>query len=105
MRQKSGPKKAPAEQGVKDIRRATCRQFSAEEKIGIVLEGCAGEHCRAVPVRGDRLVDVLLASGARRLVEDGRPVDRRNRLFQVEAVAESGFRQQSNFRIWRTADG
>ncbi|WP_166443696.1 hypothetical protein [Rhabdaerophilum calidifontis] len=39
MRQKSGPDKAPAEQVVKDIRRATRRQFSAEEKIRIVLEG------------------------------------------------------------------
>ena len=38
MRQKSGPEKAPAEQVVKDIRRATRRQFSAEEKIRIVLE-------------------------------------------------------------------
>jgi hypothetical protein len=38
MRQKSGPEQAPAEQVVKDIRRATRRQFSAEEKIRIVLE-------------------------------------------------------------------
>jgi len=39
MRQKSGPEKAPAEQVVKDVRRATRRPFSAEEKIRIVLEG------------------------------------------------------------------
>jgi len=32
----SGPEKVPAEQVVKDIRRATRRQFSAEEKIRIV---------------------------------------------------------------------
>lgn len=44
MRQKSGPEKAPAEQVVKDIRRATRRQFSAEEKIRIVLEGVCGEE-------------------------------------------------------------
>ena len=43
MRQKSGQEKAPAEQVVKDIRRATRRQFSAEEKIRIVLEGERGE--------------------------------------------------------------
>jgi len=30
MRQKSGPEKVPAEAVVKDIRRATRRQFSAE---------------------------------------------------------------------------
>ena len=41
MRQKSGPVKEPAEKVVKDIRRATRRQFSAEEKIRIVLQGPA----------------------------------------------------------------
>jgi transposase len=41
MRQKSGPAKEPAEKVVKDIRRVTRRQFSAEEKIRIVLEGPA----------------------------------------------------------------
>ena len=43
MRQKSGPAKKPAEAVVKDIRRATRRHFSAEEKIRIVLEGLRGE--------------------------------------------------------------
>lgn len=40
----SVPEKAPAEQVVKDIRRATRRQFSAEEKIRIVLESVRGEE-------------------------------------------------------------
>jgi transposase len=44
MRQKSMPDKAPGEQVMKDIRRATRRQFSAEEKIRIVLEGLRGEE-------------------------------------------------------------
>ena len=35
--------KAPAEQVVKDIRRATRRHFSAEDKIRIVLDGLRGE--------------------------------------------------------------
>jgi 3-oxoacyl-[acyl-carrier protein] reductase len=39
MRQKSGPDKAPAEQVLEDIRRQTRRQYSAEEKIRIVLIG------------------------------------------------------------------
>ena len=38
MKQKSGPGKAPAEQVPKDIRRQTRRQYSAEEKIRIVLD-------------------------------------------------------------------
>ena len=51
MRQKSGPEKAPAEQVVKDIRRATRRQFSAEEKIRIVLEGVRGEESVKRPAK------------------------------------------------------
>ena len=44
MRQKSGTQKASAEQVVKDIRRATRKQYGAEEKIRIVLEGLRGEE-------------------------------------------------------------
>jgi len=44
MKQKSGLGKAPAEQVLKDIRRQTRRQYSAEEKIRIVLEGLRGEE-------------------------------------------------------------
>jgi transposase len=43
MRQKSGPVKEPATQVLKNIRRATRRRFSAEDKIRIVLEGLRGE--------------------------------------------------------------
>jgi transposase len=43
MRQKSGRTKEPAERVVRDIRRATRRRFSAEEKIRIVLDGLRGE--------------------------------------------------------------
>ena len=39
MRQKSGPTKQPAEVVIKEIRRATRKPYSAEEKIRIVLEG------------------------------------------------------------------
>jgi transposase len=43
MRQKLGPTKEPAEQVLKEIRRATRKHYSAEEKIRIVLEGLRGE--------------------------------------------------------------
>jgi transposase len=43
MRQKSGPVKVPPEQVLKDIRRQTRRQYSAEEKIYVLLEGLRGE--------------------------------------------------------------
>lgn len=36
-------KKDSAETAIRDIRRATRRRYSAEEKIGIVLEGLRGE--------------------------------------------------------------
>ncbi|MES1991839.1 MAG: hypothetical protein V4441_12930 [Pseudomonadota bacterium] len=39
MNSKHPSSKRPAEQVVKDIRRATRRHFSAEDKIRIVLEG------------------------------------------------------------------
>ena len=44
MRPKSLPLKAtPGERVAKDIRRATRRHFSAEDKIRIVLDGLRGE--------------------------------------------------------------
>ena len=55
MRQKIGPAKAPAEQVVKEIRRATRRQFSAEDKIRIVLEGLRGEDSIAELCRREGL--------------------------------------------------
>ena len=44
MSQKSGITKLSSERIVKDIRRATRKQYSAEEKIRIVLDGLRGEH-------------------------------------------------------------
>ena len=61
MRQKPGPEKQPAEDAIRDIRRATRRHVSAEEKIRVVLEGLRGEESIAEPCRreGIGLVDVL----------------------------------------------
>jgi transposase-like protein len=51
MSQKPGMQRAAAEKVVKEIRRSTRKQHSAEEKIRIVLAGLRGEdsiaeHCR-----------------------------------------------------------
>jgi len=43
MRQKAETPKSSADRIVRDIRRATRRQYSAEEKIRIVLDGLRGE--------------------------------------------------------------
>ena len=42
MRQKSATPNSPSERLVKSIRRATRKQYSAEEKIRIVLDGLRG---------------------------------------------------------------
>ena len=44
MRQQTRSSKEPAEKVVQDIRRATRKHYSAEEKIRIVLEGLRGEE-------------------------------------------------------------
>jgi hypothetical protein len=43
MEQASGPAGKPAYAGIEDIRGATRRQVSVEDKIRIVLEGLRGE--------------------------------------------------------------
>jgi len=55
MGQKSGPVKQPAQQVVKEIRRATRRQFSAEDKIRIVLTGLRGEDSIAELCRREEI--------------------------------------------------
>ena len=54
MSQKSGTPKLSSEQVVKDIRRATRRHFSAEDKIRIVLEGLRGDDSIAELCRQGR---------------------------------------------------
>ena len=78
MRQKPGPAKEPAEQVVKDIRRAIRKHYSAEEKIRIVLEGLRGEDsiaelCRREgipPNVYDRWSKDFLEAGKKRLAGD-----------------------------------
>jgi transposase len=59
MGQHSEPEKAPAEQVIKELRRAPRRQFSAEEKIGIVLSGWRGEDSIAERWRREGIVQKL----------------------------------------------
>src|SRR4028118_2063532 len=78
MRQTSAPAKEPAEQVVSDIRRATRRQFSAEEKIRIVLQGLRGEDsiaelCRREGISQNpyyRWSKEFLEAGKKRLAGD-----------------------------------
>jgi transposase len=76
MRQKSGPEKQPAEDAIRDIRRATRRHFSAEEKIRIVLEGLRGEESIAELCRREGIASSMyygwskVEAGKRRLAGD-----------------------------------
>ncbi len=72
MRQKSGPQKKPAEQVVKDIRRATRRQFSAEEKIRIVLEGLRGEESIAELCRREGIATSMYYGWSKEFLEAGK---------------------------------
>ena len=72
MRQKSGPVRASAEQVVKDIRRATRRHFSAEDKIRIVLEGLRGEDSIAELCRREGIVQNLYYRWSKEFLEAGK---------------------------------
>src|ERR1700690_2748332 len=72
MRQKTGPAKEPAEQVVKDIRRATRRHFSAEDKIRIVLEGLRGEDSIAELCRREGIVQNLYYRWSKDFLEAGK---------------------------------
>ena len=72
MRQKSGPAKAPAEQVVKAIRRATRKQYSAEEKIRIVLEGLRGEDSIAELCRREGLASNVYYRWSKEFLEAGK---------------------------------
>src|SRR5215207_2688817 len=72
MRQKSGPVKEPAEQLVKEIRRATRRQFSAEEKIRIVLSGLRGEDSIAELCRREGIVQNLYSRWSKEFLQAGK---------------------------------
>ena len=72
MGQRSGPAKEPAEQVVKGIRRATRRQFSAEEKIRIVLSGLRGEDSIAELCRRERIGQNLYYRWSKEFLQAGK---------------------------------
>src|SRR5690606_554199 len=72
MRQRSGTRKAPAEKVVKDIRRATRKQYGAEEKIRIVLEGLRGEESIAALCRREGIAESLYYNWSKEFLEAGK---------------------------------
>jgi transposase len=72
MRSKRVNSKAPAERVVKDIRRKTRRQFSAEEKIRIVLEGLRGDDSIAELCRREGIAQSLYYTWSKEFLEAGK---------------------------------
>ena len=72
MSQKSGTQKASAEAVIKDIRRATRKQYGAEEKIRIVLEGLRGEESIASLCRREGIAESLYYNWSKEFLEAGK---------------------------------
>jgi transposase len=73
MRQKKTvPGKPPAEDMIRDIRRATRRHFSAEEKIRIVLEGLRGEESIADICRREGIATSMYYGWSKEFLEAGK---------------------------------
>lgn len=72
MSQKSGSVKEPAEKVVQNIRRATRKRYSAEEKIRIVLEGLRGEDSIAELCRREGISQNLYYRWSKEFLEAGK---------------------------------
>ena len=70
--QKSETPNRSSEQLVKDIRRATRKQYSAEEKIRIVLDGLRGESSIAELCRREAIAESLYYSWSKEFLEAGK---------------------------------
>jgi transposase len=68
----SSRSKAPAEKVVKDIRRATRRHFSAEDKIRIVLDGLRGDDSIAELCRREGIAQSLYYTWSKEFMEAGK---------------------------------
>ena len=72
MRQKSGTPNGSSEQLVKNIRRATRKHYSAEDKIRIVLDGVRGESSVAELCRREGIAESLYYSWSKEFLDAGK---------------------------------
>jgi len=72
MRRDSDEPRAPSEKVVREIRRATHRQYSAEEKIRIVLDGLRGEDSIAALCRREGIAQNLYYRWSKEFLEAGK---------------------------------
>ena len=64
--------KAPAERVVRDIRRRTRKQHTAEDKIRVVLEGLRGEESIAALCRREGIAESLYYTWSKEFLEAGK---------------------------------
>jgi transposase len=72
MNLRSTTAKKPAEQVIKDIRRATRRHFSAEDKIRMVVDGLRGEDSIAELCRKEGIAQSLYYTWSKEFMEAGK---------------------------------
>ena len=72
MKQKPASRGRSSEKMVKDIRRATAKRRSPEEKIRIVLDGLRGEESIAELCRREGIVESLYYSWSKEFLEAGK---------------------------------
>jgi transposase len=72
MRQRTDVTKPSSEKVIKDIRRVTRKQYGAEEKIRIVLDGLRGEESIAALCRRERIAESLYYNWSKEFLEAGK---------------------------------
>jgi transposase len=72
MRQKTEATKPSSEKVIKDIRRVTRKQYGAEEKIRIVLDGLRGEESIAALCRREGIAESLYYTWSKEFLEAGK---------------------------------
>ncbi len=72
MKQKSMSSKTEADKTVRTIRRKTRKQYSAEEKIRIVIAGLRGEDSIAALCRTEGIAESLYYSWSKEFLEAGK---------------------------------
>ncbi len=94
MRQKSMTTKGSAEKTVRDILRKTRKQYSAEEKIRIVLEGLRGEESIASLCRREGIAESLYYSWSKEFLEAGKKRLAGDSAREATSVEVTGLRRE-----------
>ena len=94
--------KDSAEKAIRDIRRATRRQYSAEEKIRIVLEGLRGESSIAELFRKERInQNLYYHRGSKEFLEAGELISAKGRAIKNPLGMDSNLPSRRAVNHWR----